>query len=124
MVLEVLLLMTFTLAGGTRLSTVTNGVLALGFYGIAFIGGFMELLGSVSGLRSVHTVGVAASLLSPADSMWRLASHYLQPAVVRNIGPTILTTASIPTPAMVWWALGFTVLTLAWAIRSFDRRPL
>jgi ABC-type transport system involved in multi-copper enzyme maturation permease subunit len=124
MTLEMVLLMTVTLAGGTRLSTVTNGVLALGFYGVAFLGGFMELLGVVTGLTSVHTVGVIASLISPADAMWRLASYYLQPPLVRSLGPMIFTTPSVPTPAMVWWALGFTALTLIWAIRSFQRRAL
>src|SRR5881296_4015 len=34
MLLETMLLMTVSVAGGTRLSTITNGVMALGFYGV------------------------------------------------------------------------------------------
>jgi ABC-type uncharacterized transport system ATPase subunit len=32
--------------------------------------------------------------------------------------------ASVPTPLMVWWAAGFTVLTLLYAVRAFRRRAL
>ena len=32
--------------------------------------------------------------------------------------------ASVPTPLMVWWAVGFTVLRLLYAIRAFRRRAL
>src|SRR5262245_46737325 len=49
MLLEALLLVTVSIAGGTRLSTVTNGITALGFYGVAFIGGFVEQIGSLAG---------------------------------------------------------------------------
>lgn len=124
MILQDLLLMTVSIAGGTRMSTVTNGVMVLGFYGIAFVGGYMELIGSFAGIDSVRTVGIVASLISPADSMWRLAAFYLQPPIVRDIGPAIFATASVPTPWMVWWAAGFTLVTLGWAVRSFNRRAL
>jgi hypothetical protein len=32
--------------------------------------------------------------------------------------------ASVPSPQMVWWALGFTVVMLVYAIRAFGRREL
>ena len=124
MLLEALLLVTVSIAGGTRLSTVTNGITALGFYGVAFIGGWVEQVGSFAGLRSARTIGVAVSLLSPPDSLWRLATYELQPPLVRDIGAAVFQTASVPTPLMVWWAAGFMLLTLAWAVRSFARRAL
>lgn len=124
MMLEVLLLTTVSIAGGTRLSTVTNGVMALGFYGIAFVGGWIEQVGALGRIDSVKLVGVAASLISPPDAMWRLASYYLQPAVVRDVLPAVFMSASVPAPLMVWWAGAFTLLTLVWAIRSFERRAL
>src|SRR5687767_1795304 len=65
MMLEVLLLMTIAIAGGTRFSTVTNGIATLGFYGIAFIGGWLEQVGAMLNLSSLRTVGVVASLISP-----------------------------------------------------------
>jgi Cu-processing system permease protein len=124
MLLEVVLLLTVSIAGGTRFSTVTNGIVALGFYGIAFVGGWVEQVGTISGIQSVRTIGVVASLISPPDTMWRLAARHLQPPIVREIGPAIFATASVPTGLMIWWTAAFTVLTLVYAVRSFARRSL
>jgi Cu-processing system permease protein len=124
MLLEVLLLMTVSIAGGTRLTTVTNGVMALGFYGVAFVGGWMEQVGALGRIASLKTVGVVASLISPPDAMWRLAAYHLQPDIVRDVAPLVFSTASVPTSMMVWWAGGYLLATLVWAVRSFDRRAL
>jgi Cu-processing system permease protein len=124
MVLEILLLMTVSIAGGTRLSTVTNGVTALGFYGIAFIGGWIEQIGGFAGSHAARTVGIVASLISPADALWRLGSYRLQPENLRNIGAAIFATSSVPTTLMVWWAAAFTLATLIFAVRSFSTRQL
>ena len=124
MFLESVLLMTFSIAGGTRLSTVTNGVTALGFYGIAFVGGWIEQIGGFAGSQAAKTVGIVASLISPADSIWRLASYQIQPETLRNFGAALFATSSIPTTLMVWWAAGFTVVTLIFAVRSFSARQL
>ena len=59
-----------------------------------------------------------------SDALWRLASYELQPPLVRDIGAAVFQTGSVPTALMVWWAAGFTLLTLAWAVRSFARRAL
>jgi len=124
MLLEVTLLMTVSIAGGTRFSTVTNGIASLGFYGIAFVGGWVEQIGALGGIQSARTLGVVVSLISPADSLWRLASYNLQPAFVRDLGAVAFTSASVPTPLMVWWAGGFTLVTLVVAVRSFEKRQL
>jgi ABC-type transport system involved in multi-copper enzyme maturation permease subunit len=124
MFLEIVLLMTFSIAGGTRLSTVTNGVTALGFYGIAFVGGWVEQIGGFAGSQAAKTVGIVASLISPADTVWRLASYQIQPDSLRNFGAAMFATSSVPTPLMVWWAAGFTLATLIFAVRSFSSRQL
>jgi Cu-processing system permease protein len=123
LMLEVAVALTISVAGGARFSTVTNGIMSLGFYGVAFIGGFVEQLGAFGGIRSLKMIGIIVSLFSPADSMWRLAAHHLQPEIVRGSGGLALS-GSVPTPLMVWWAAGFTILTLLYAIRTFRRRAL
>jgi Cu-processing system permease protein len=123
LMLEITLSLTLSVAGGARLSTVTNAITALGFYGVAFIGGFVEQLGAFGGIASLKTIGIVVSLISPADSMWRLAAHHLQPEILRGSGGLALS-GSVPTPLMVWWAAGFTVLTLLYGIRTFRRRAL
>jgi hypothetical protein len=47
----------------------------------------------------------------------------MQPDIVRSTGMLALG-ASVPSPLMVGWAAGFTVLTLLYAIRAFRRRAL
>jgi ABC-type transport system involved in multi-copper enzyme maturation permease subunit len=125
MLLEVTLLMTVSIAGGTRFSTVTNGIVGLGFYGIAFIGGWVEQAGALTRFESVRNFGVAASLISPPDSMWRLAAYYLQPPLLRSAGQSpFASIGPVPTVLMVWWAAAFVVLTLVYAIRTFSKREL
>jgi ABC-type transport system involved in multi-copper enzyme maturation permease subunit len=125
MLLELVLLHTVSIAGGARLGTVTNGIMTLGFYGVAFIGGLVEQLGAMGGMQSARTVGVALSLFSPPDSMWRLAAYYMQPDILRSLGAAgPFTAASVPSAMMVWWAIGFTAAALALALISFRRRQL
>jgi len=123
--LELMVMHTISIAGGTRLGTVTNGIMTLGLYGAAFIGGWVEQLGTLGGIRPARLAGITVSLFSPADSMWRLAAYYLQPDIVRtlgNAGP--FAGGSVPSTPMVWWALGFTAAALAFAIYSFRHRQL
>jgi hypothetical protein len=44
--------------------------------------------------------------------------------MLRNFGAALFATSSIPTTLMVWWAAGFTVATLIFAVRSFSARQL
>jgi Cu-processing system permease protein len=123
MMLEVTLLLSLSIAGGARLNTITNGVVALAFYGIAFVGGFVEQIGVLAGIPSARNIGILVSLISPADALWRLAVYYMQPEIVRSL-ETPLTTFSVPTFWMVWWAVGFTALTLVYGVRTFTQRNL
>jgi ABC-type transport system involved in multi-copper enzyme maturation permease subunit len=123
LMLEIAVSLTIAVAGGARFSTVTNGITALGFYGVAFIGGWVEQIGAFGGIASLRTIGIVVSLVSPADSMWRLAADHLAPEILRATG-TLALGGSTPTPLMVWWAAGFTLVTLLYAIRAFRRRAL
>jgi len=125
MLLELLVMHTISIAGGTRLGTVTNGIMTLGFYGAAWIGGWVEQLGTLTGIQSARAAGVVVSLFSPADSMWRLAAYYLQPDIVRSLGNAgPFAGGSVPSAMMVWWALGFTAAALAFAVYSLRHRQL
>jgi ABC-type transport system involved in multi-copper enzyme maturation permease subunit len=123
LMLEITLSLTVSVAGGARFSTVTNAIVAVGIYGVSFIGGFVEQIGGFAGISSMRMIGVLVSLVSPADSMWRLAAHYMEPEVMRSTGMLALG-AAVPTAPMVWWAAGYTVLTLLYAVHAFHRRAL
>lgn len=127
MALEATVLLTVSIAGGTRLSTITNGIVAFGFYGLAVVAGIVEQAGIFLGNRAARDIGTAVSLLAPSDTLWRMAGFYLQPPLLQalqNQGPPIFWNASTPTMAMVVWSIGFVVVVLGMAIRTFNRRPL
>ena len=122
--LEVAVLLTVAIAGGTRLSTVTNAIAALAFYGLSFIGGWVEQIGAFAGAPAARHVGIAVSLIAPVDALWRLGSYYLQPALIRDSQQSPFVSASVPNGWMVLWAIGITVLIFVWGVRQFSRRAL
>ena len=124
MYLEGTLLLTLSIAGGTRLSTITNGVMVFGMYGVAFIGGWMEHIGTMADNAAARYLGIAASLLVPCESLWRLAAYYMQPKLMRDLQLSAFSSASVPNGTMVLWALIYTALSLAFALRQFRKRNL
>lgn len=124
MMLEAVLLVSLSIAGGTRLSTVTNGVVAFGLYGLAFIGGWVEQVGTLARNDGARQVGIVASLIMPSESMWHLAASSMQPPIMRELNLTPFSPASTPSPLMVGWAALYAAVLLLIAIRSFGRRGL
>lgn len=124
MMLEATALVTLSIAGGTRLGTVTNGMLAFGMFGLAFIGGWIEQIGSFAHNEAARHMGTAVSLVMPTDSMWQLAAYKLQPVNISQLAIAPFTPASVPSPAMIAWAVGWTLVVLASALRGFAKRPL
>ena len=121
---EGVIVLTLSIAAGTRVSTIANGLICVGFYGVAFLGGWFEQIGTFAGVKAASTVGTITSLLFPSESMWQLAAHHMQPAIIRDLQLTPFSPASVPSPYMVAWAVGYVVTLLAFAIRSFSRRSL
>jgi hypothetical protein len=129
MILEVTVMLTVSIAGGTRFSTVTNGMVALGIFGLGFLGGWVEQIGVMlvqgeTGRTLIRNIGTIVSLLVPADALWRLAAYHMLPPIARDLGLTPFTSMYPPSYAMVVWALAYIAATVVFAIRSFDRRAL
>ncbi len=124
LLLEGTVLSTLALAGGTRLSTLANGITVFGLYGLAFIGGWLEQIGTFANNAAARYLGIAASLLVPSESLWQLASHLMQPPLVRDLGAGPFSPLSVPSPAMVVWAFGHVAVMLAVTLLSFRRRDL
>jgi len=95
-------------------------------YGIAFVGSWVEQIGSTEALRSdvAIQVGIIASLIMPSESMWRLASDLMQPLLLKNMGPLPITVFSKPSSAMIVYAALYVVVFLAGAVYQFGRRDL
>ena len=122
--LQASVLLSITIAGGVHLSTVTNGIVAFAFYALSFIGGMIEQIGVMIGNASSRYIGTAISLVSPSDAIQRLAMHVLQPAVMSQVQISPFGGGSVPSKAMVWWSVGYVVVTIAIANRAFRRRAL
>ena len=124
MALECVLLVTLSIAGGTRFGTVTNGVAVLGLHGLAFIGNWVEQIGALLGNDAARSIGTIASLVMPSESMWQMAASRMQPALMRDLHLTPFSPASVPSPAMVVWTAGYIVIALLLGLRQFRRRAL
>jgi hypothetical protein len=129
MLLEVLVTLTVAIAGGTRFSTITNGMVTFGVFGIGFLGGWLEQIGEFfaqteAGRTAVRNVGTAISLASPADAIWRLAASRMMPSFASQLGLTPFVPLFPPTYTVAAWAALYAVAVLAAAWRYFDRRPL
>ncbi len=122
--LECLLLLTVTFACGTRFSTLTNGVMVLGLHGVAFLGGWIEQIGAMTGSPRLVTVGVVSSLIMPSESVWRRASFEMQSSFTRALQFSPFSNASAPSAAMVGYAIVYLFVALIVAIYHFQQRDL
>lgn len=126
--LNLLLLLSISLLGGTTFSTLTNGVIILGLYGIAFIGGWIEQIGSfisdISTNQIALNIGVVTSLVMPSEALWRRAVHELQSPLVAALGFSPFSSTYYPSIAMIIYAAGYSIAAFIFAIYLFNRRDL
>lgn len=124
MLLEGTVMLSLSIAGGTRFTTITNGIVAFGFYGVAFIGSWVEQIGTHTGNEATGTIGTVASLLMPTEALWQRAAHFMQPPLMAQLGATPFSPNSVPSQAMVWWAAGWAAFMLLMGLLTFRRREL
>jgi Cu-processing system permease protein len=122
--LECLLVLTLTFLFGTMFSTLTNGVIVLGLHGIAFIGGWLEQIGTVTKSQRLINLGIFSSLVMPTESIWRRASYVMQSSFSRTLDFSPFATRSAPSPAMMLYAAFYLLVALAFALRNFHQRDL
>jgi ABC-type transport system involved in multi-copper enzyme maturation permease subunit len=122
--MNAVLLLGVSLAGGAVLSTLANGVLVFGMFGIAFIGGWIEQIGSFIQNQTAVNVGIISSLIIPSEALWKRAAFEMQSPLVSALGFSPFTAASMPSQIMVLYGLIYGVLALLLAIRLFTRRDL
>ncbi len=128
MFLEALLFLSVSLLGGTRLSTLANGVVGFMLFGLAFIGAFIEQIGGFiqqfgnTGGETATQIGRAVAFIMPSEALWRRAladmSEGMNPIRAMTLG------ASTPDRGVVLYALLFAAALLGLAIVSFQRRDL
>jgi len=124
MALDAVVLVSVSIAGGAQLATVTSGILVFGLYGLAFIGGWVEQVGTMTGNVAAQNVGTVASLIMPTEAIWQRAAYFMQPSVMRDLQLSPFSSGALPSTAMVWWAVFYAVLALLSGIQAFRRRAL
>lgn len=122
--MNALLLLSVSFFGGSFLSTLANGVLAFGLFGVAFIGGWIEQIGAFLRNQTAVNIGIIASLIIPSEALWKRASYLMQSPLVSAMGFSPFTSGSVPSPIMVWYAMIYIIVVLTLAIRIFSRRDL
>lgn len=122
--LQAIVMVTLGICGGTRLSTVANGVVAFMLWGLAFIGGWMEQIGGAVGYDALVNVGIVSSLLVPSEALWKMAAARMQPPLVNSLMLTPFAQASPPSTAMLVYALLYIAVLVGLAVRGFSKRDL
>jgi len=129
---EGVVMVALAVALSTRLSGMTGGVIALGAYFAAWLGGVVGAVGAAFDNQAISNVGSASRLLLPADGLWRGALWSLEPSTVlaaaQQLGRESSANpffASGPPPAVydVWVAFWVAVV-LGLALWSFARREI
>lgn len=123
--LQGLILLSLTIAGGTRLSTLANGAMAFMLYGIAFLGSWIEQIGALFENETAVDIGIVTSLLMPTEVMWKKALALLQPRFANTpfvSGPFAV--SSQPSDLMIWYAFIFMLVLIGLALISFSKRDL
>ena len=126
--LNALVLLSFSILGGTTLSTLANGVLVFGLYGIAYLGGWIEQIGSfLPNQAASHTavnIGIITSLIMPSEALWKRAAHELQSPLVAALGFSPFSSAYYPSLLMVAYAVLYTIIALTLAVLLFNQRDI
>lgn len=122
--LEALLVMTVALACSSAMPALATGGLVFGLYGLAFIGGWIEQIGAVFRNQTAVQVGIVTSLLIPTEAIWRRATFEMQAPLSAALQMTPFTTLSVPSTAMILYAILYLVVALAAAINTFQHRDI
>jgi ABC-type transport system involved in multi-copper enzyme maturation permease subunit len=119
-----MLFLSLSLWGGSFLSTLANGVVAFGLFGVAFVGGWMEQIGSFLGNQVAVNIGIISSLIFPSEAVWRRLVYNMQSPLVTRLGVSFFASSSVPSKIMIAYAAAYAVVLLISAVRRFNCRDL
>lgn len=125
MLLSAFSMLSLTILGGTRLSTLANGALAFMLYATAFVGGWVEQIGALLRNETAVDIGIVSSLIMPADVLWKKATSLFQPGVAGSMDvPAPVVVISQPNEIVIVYGAFYTVALLLAALVIFSRRDL
>lgn len=129
---EAVVMVALAMALSTRLSGMTGGVIALGAYFAAWLGGVVGAIGTAFQNTAIENVGSASRLLLPADGLWRGALWSLEPTTVleaareagRDASANPFFAPAPPPVAYDLWCAFWVAVVVALALWSFARREI
>ncbi|WP_425147851.1 ABC transporter permease subunit [Deinococcus sp.] len=129
MLLGVTLLTSLTVLGSTVFSTLSNGIGVFVLYGMGFAGGILTSIGQIANTPTLLSLGRAANVLMPTNSLWLGASYHLQSDTLRQLnelsrGANPFISTSPIVPGLVVWTAVYAVLVLLLGVLAFRRRDL
>jgi len=125
--LQSVILLAVTMFGTTFLSTLANGIGSFMLYAVGVVGGMMEQIGYLAKSQVLVDIGIASSLLMPADSVYRKTVYTLMSAPSASLSSMMLGPfGSVSEPSV--WMLVYTgfyiVFFLAMASLIFSRKDI
>lgn len=122
--LEALLVMTVSLACSSAMPALATGGVVFGLYGLAFIGGWIEQIGSFFQNQTAIQVGIVTSLIIPTEALWRRATYEMQSPLTAALQMTPFSTVSVPSMLMIVYAFVYLAIMLVAAVNTFQHRDI
>lgn len=108
-------------------TTVTGGIIMIILYGMSFIGGFVEQLGTIMEKDAMVNIGIVSSLLFPTDTLFRQTTIALFDTADDPLSFAMqgfFGSASTPSDAMLVYTVCYGLVALWLAIRTFAKRDV
>jgi ABC-type transport system involved in multi-copper enzyme maturation permease subunit len=122
--LDSLLVMTISLAGSSAMPALATGGMVFGLYGLAFLGGWIEQIGSALGNPTAVKIGIVTSLMIPTEALWRRAAYEMQSPLTGIMEFSPFGANSVPSTLMVAYAILYLVVLAAIAANTFQHRDI
>lgn len=119
-----LLIMSLTLAFSSSMSTLATGGAVFGAFGLAFIGGWVERIGSALNNQTAVQLGIFSSLLLPSEAIWNKAGMLMSTGLLGRMAMTPFTAGSEPSTLMMVYGVLYLLAMVGIAVRQFGRRDL
>ena len=122
--LESLVVMTISLAGSSAMPALATGGMVFGLYGLAFLGGWIEQIGSALNNPAAVKIGIVTSLIVPTEALWRRAAYEMQTPLASTLGFSPFGAFSVPSVLMVLYAILYLLIVFSIAVSTFNRRDI
>jgi ABC-type transport system involved in multi-copper enzyme maturation permease subunit len=122
--LESLMVMTISLAGSSAMPALATGGMVFGLYGLAFLGGWIEQIGSLLQNPTAVQIGIVTSLVIPTEALWRRAAFEMQTPLSSALGFSPFAAFSVPSLLMVAYAVLYLLIVFSIAVSTFNRRDI